>query len=84
VPDVMLISQVKWQEFSEKEKSILLEAAKDSLKFQQKLWAEQSEKELKIMESSGVKVFKVDDWVKEWLKNDIIDDKFQYGVGVKK
>jgi dCMP deaminase len=30
------------------------------------------------------KIFKTSDWVKEWLKNDIIDDKFQYGAGVKK
>ena len=26
------------------------------------------------------KVFLVDEWMKEWTKNDIIDDKFQYGV----
>jgi TRAP-type C4-dicarboxylate transport system substrate-binding protein len=56
----MLISQVKWKEFSEKEKSILLKAAKDSLNFQKKLWAEQSTKELELMKKSGVKVINVD------------------------
>jgi hypothetical protein len=29
----------------------------------------------------GVKVFKVKNWVKEWQKKDIIDDRYQYGVG---
>lgn len=29
------------------------------------------------------KVFEVDDWIKDWRKNDIIDDKFQYGAGLK-
>lgn len=27
----------------------------------------------------GFKVFKVEDWAKEWKESDIIDDKFQYG-----
>lgn len=26
------------------------------------------------------KIFKVADWVKDWQKKDIVDDKFQYGV----
>jgi hypothetical protein len=36
------------------------------------------------LKNGGIKIFKTSDWVKEWLKNDIIDDKFQYGAGVKK
>jgi dCMP deaminase len=28
----------------------------------------------------GVKIFTVDEWIAEWGENDIIDDKFQYGV----
>ncbi len=32
------------------------------------------------LKDGGYKVFNVDDWVKEWTENDIIDDKFQYGV----
>ncbi len=31
------------------------------------------------LQNGGMKVFLVDDWVKEWKENDIIDDKFQYG-----
>lgn len=34
------------------------------------------------LKSGGYKVFKVGDWVDEWSKNDIIDDKFQYGIAV--
>ncbi len=32
------------------------------------------------LKDGGYKVFKVDKWVEEWKKGDIIDDKFQYGV----
>ena len=60
VPDVVLISQVKWNSFSTHEKKILIDAAKDSLNFQKILWAEQSAKELNIMKKSGVKVINVD------------------------
>jgi len=27
----------------------------------------------------GAKIFKVSDWVEEWKKSDILDDKYQYG-----
>jgi dCMP deaminase len=30
-------------------------------------------------EDGGMRVFLVDDWVKDWQKSDIIDDKHQYG-----
>jgi len=32
------------------------------------------------MKNGGYKIFKVEDWAKEWTENDIIDDRFQYGV----
>jgi len=32
------------------------------------------------LKDGGCKIFKVEDWAKEWSKNDIIDDKFQYGT----
>ncbi len=35
------------------------------------------------LEKGGFKIFEVGDWVKEWRENDIIDDKFQYGVATK-
>ena len=28
----------------------------------------------------GMKIFKVEDWIKEWQEEDILDDKFQYGT----
>lgn len=31
------------------------------------------------LSDGGSIIFNVDDWVKEWSENDIIDDKFQYG-----
>ena len=27
----------------------------------------------------GIKIFKIKDWVEEWKKGDILDDKYQYG-----
>lgn len=32
------------------------------------------------LSSGGYKIFEVEDWMNEWSQNDIIDDKFQYGV----
>ncbi len=31
------------------------------------------------LKNGGMKVFLIEDWVKEWKEKDIIDDKFQYG-----
>lgn len=31
------------------------------------------------LKNGKFKIFDVDDWVDEWAKNDIVDDKFQYG-----
>jgi len=31
------------------------------------------------LKDGGHKVFEVEDWMKDWKENDIIDDKFQYG-----
>jgi dCMP deaminase len=31
------------------------------------------------LQNGGIKVFMVEDWIKDWRENDIIDDKFQYG-----
>ncbi len=27
----------------------------------------------------GVKIFKIEDWIKDWIKGDILDDSHQYG-----
>lgn len=32
------------------------------------------------LKNGGYKIFKVDEWIEDWRKGDIIDDKFQYGV----
>ncbi|MBU0982026.1 AAA family ATPase [Patescibacteria group bacterium] len=34
------------------------------------------------LKDGSFKVFYVDDWMKDWSENDIIDDEFQYGAGV--
>lgn len=35
------------------------------------------------LKNGGAKIFNVDDWMEEWRKQDIIDDKFQYGEVTK-
>lgn len=35
------------------------------------------------LKDGGYKVFHVEQWVEDWRKGDIIDDKFQYGVEFK-
>ena len=32
------------------------------------------------LKGGGFKVFNIADWAKDWYENDILDDKFQYGV----
>jgi len=32
------------------------------------------------LKDGGHKIFLVEEWMKEWTENDIIDDRFQYGV----
>lgn len=33
-------------------------------------------------EDGGMKVFKVEDWIKAWIEGDILDDTDQYGSGI--
>jgi len=35
------------------------------------------------LKDGSFRIFHVKDWVKEWYKNDIIDDREQYGVGFR-
>ena len=35
-------------------------------------------------EEENYKTFLVDDWVKDWQKSDIIEDKYKYGQEVKR
>lgn len=31
------------------------------------------------LKDGGMKIFEVDQWIKDWQENDLIDDEFQYG-----
>lgn len=33
--------------------------------------------------NNDINVFYVEDWVREWQEKDIVDDKYQYGLGLK-
>jgi len=32
----------------------------------------------------GIKIFNIEDWVKDWQEKDIVDDKHQYGKDLNK
>ncbi|MCP4179410.1 MAG: TRAP transporter substrate-binding protein [bacterium] len=58
-PDVLMISKIVWEKLPKVAQSILLQAAKESLDFQIKLWNKVSKEDLVKIEKSGVKVFQV-------------------------
>ena len=35
-------------------------------------------------ENNGIKIFKIDDWVKAWTEKDMLDDQFKYGTDQNK
>jgi hypothetical protein len=32
----------------------------------------------------GIKIFNIEDWVKDWQERDILDDEYQYGKDLNK
>ncbi|MDP0499799.1 MAG: TRAP transporter substrate-binding protein [Verrucomicrobiota bacterium JB022] len=60
IPDILLISEVVWNNLTPEEKQWLTDAADTSLQFQRELWAEQTEANLKELENLGVKIYHPD------------------------
>ena len=53
VPEVQLISGVTWEKLSEEYQQILLECAKESSEYEQKIWEEQEKTSRKIAKEQG-------------------------------
>ena len=56
VPDVLLISTYLWQRLSPEERSLLQEAADESVEYQKELWRESVEVSLEAVKKAGVEV----------------------------
>ena len=56
VPDIVMISTKTWNKLSPDVQKMIQEAADEAVEFQKKLWKEESDKDLKIMEEKGVKI----------------------------
>ncbi len=57
VPDIILISAVVWNDFSEDVRQIIQEAADESVVFQRKLWDEMTAESLAEVESAGCTIY---------------------------
>jgi tripartite ATP-independent transporter DctP family solute receptor len=60
VPDVILFSKKVWDELNPQVRSWIEQAAAESVKFQRKLWREQTEEALREVQKSGVKIYRPD------------------------
>lgn len=60
IPDVLLISTDWWNLLSEEEKKWVKEAAKESVTYQMKVWAESEIESLKAVEEAGVTIVRPD------------------------
>jgi len=60
IPDILIISTHLWNNLSPNEKKWLDAAAKASVKYQRKLWAESEQLALEAVKKSGVKIIKPD------------------------
>lgn len=56
VPDILMISTKVWDELTEQEQQWLMEAVKESVPVQRKLWAEAEQEALEAVKAAGVQV----------------------------
>ncbi|UCC22841.1 MAG: TRAP transporter substrate-binding protein [Planctomycetota bacterium] len=59
-PDVLLISTIVWNKLSPEFKTILQQAADESVTFQRQLWAEKEKENLQGVEKAGVTIIRPD------------------------
>jgi tripartite ATP-independent transporter DctP family solute receptor len=56
VPDVLIISTIVWNTFSQKEQIWLQQSADTSAQYQKKIWKEASDAALKLVQEAGVEI----------------------------
>jgi tripartite ATP-independent transporter DctP family solute receptor len=65
VPEVLLISKATWDRLPETDRSIIKQAALESVKFQRELWGKFESEAMERLRASGVKITQIQD-VKPW------------------
>lgn len=60
VPDILLISEVVWQQLTPEQRRMVREAAVESSHFQRKLWEQKTAESLAKVQAAGVEVFRPD------------------------
>lgn len=60
IPEIVLFSKKRWDTLSPSDRKIILEAAKESTKYQRKLWKEYVKKSLNEIKKAGCKINTVD------------------------
>jgi tripartite ATP-independent transporter DctP family solute receptor len=60
IPDIILISTKTWNRLSPEIQKIIQEAADESVVYQKKVWKEDSDHALKMVQEKGVKIFNPD------------------------
>lgn len=58
--DVILVSQKKWNKYSDENKKIIQEALDESIEYQKKVWEEKVAMDMKTLEEAAVKINKPD------------------------
>ncbi|WP_186804896.1 TRAP transporter substrate-binding protein [Limihaloglobus sulfuriphilus] len=59
IPDILLISKLRWNRLSQEEQKIIADAAQQCSAYQQKVWAEFEEFSMEKLKSSGVEIISV-------------------------
>ena len=60
LPDILVISTRVWNSLSSEFQQVLQEAVDESVEYQQQIWAEAEEKDMKEVQDAGVKVIRPD------------------------
>jgi tripartite ATP-independent transporter DctP family solute receptor len=60
IPDLLLMSEVSWQKLSPQVQMWLKQAAEESVVYQRKLWAQETESNLQECQKLGVKIYRPD------------------------
>lgn len=60
IPDVLLISSALWDKLSDREKEWVRTAARESSRYQRRLWQEKSDAAVEVMKKEGVTIYQPD------------------------
>jgi TRAP-type C4-dicarboxylate transport system substrate-binding protein len=59
-PEMLLFSKRQWDKLPEADRKIILDAARESVPYMRRLWAEREKKSLEIVQKAGAEVVETD------------------------